>query len=276
MHDRNPKRYAPGPMTVYQLQEGERYELHEGRPVYVAPTGSDGARGALVGGHVIDTDPQVKIAGLDGGFALDAKTLRAPDIAVGDMPDAPGWIEGAPVLAVEYASTGQDEAQLQLKIKELLRAGTQFVWVVRLIGVRRVEIHEPGRPMRVAHVGEDLLAPGVLQNPIPVQAMFDRQMAHDLTLRNLLQRKGYRDLDAVREESHEQGRRRGEEEGRLRGYEQGRAQTLREALHTILLARGLGLAPAEAERIASCHDAEQLERWLRRAATAHTAAEVLA
>lgn len=255
-----------GPVTVDQLRDGEPYELHEGRPIYVAPTGADGTWRVTLGSQILNTDPQVKKAGVEAGYALDEHTLRAPDIAVGDMPDAPGWIKGAPLLAVEYASTGQDEAQLQLKIKELLTAGTRYVWVVRLLGVRRVEIHEPGAPMRVAQIGEELLAPEVLQNPIPVEAMFEPSVAHDMTLRNLLQRKGYRDLDDLRETERK--------EGRQQGFEDGQVQTLRSALQTILNTRGLAMGPAESERMASCRDVALLERWLGRAVTARTAPEV--
>lgn len=275
MRDRNTKRFAPGagPMTVDQLREGDRYELSEGRPIYVAPTGQDGARGAIAGGKVIASDPSVKAVGFDVGCALNEKTLRAPDIAVGDLADTPGWMKGAPVLAVEYAGSGQDETELKLKIKDLLAAGTRFVWVVRLLGVRRVEIHEPGKPMRVAHVGDDLVAPGVIQNPIPVQAMFDHQLADQLTLRNFLQRQGYRDLDAVRDEGVKIGRQRGLEEGRQQGLEEA-LEALRGALRGALLARGIALGPDEAARLASCHDLERLGHWLGRAATAHIAAEV--
>jgi Uma2 family endonuclease len=292
MRDVHSKRYAPGrgshpgPSTVDQLREGDRYELTQGHPIYVAPTGLDGALGVLAGGPVINSDPQVKAAAVDAGCVLDDRTLRAPDIAVGDLPDTSGWMKGAPALAVEYAGSGQDEADLQLKIKELLAAGTRFVWVVRLLGIRRVEIYEPEKPMRVAHVGQDLVAPGVLQNPIPVQAMFDRELAHKLTLRNLLQRDGYRDLDAVREEGHqrglEEGHQRGLEEGHQRGLEEGHQQGLEEglealrgALRSILRARGFALGPAELGRISSCRDLGFLERWIGRAATARTAVEVL-
>jgi hypothetical protein len=42
--------------------------------------------------------------------------------------------------------------------------------------------------------------PGVLRNPVPVEALYDRRAAHRVTLRNLLQRQGYENLDAVRAE----------------------------------------------------------------------------
>ena len=271
MHERNTKRYAPGlgPYTVDQLREGDRYELDQGRRVYVAPTGKDGGQSTISGGELIVSDPIVKTAGIDIGHALNEKTLRAPDISVADLTDEPGWHKGAPALAVEYAGSGQDEAELKLKIKDLLAAGTRFIWVVRLIGVRHVEVYEPEKPMRLAHIGDELRAPGVLQNPIPVQAMFDRQLAHELTLRNLLQRKGYQGLDAVREEGHQ----RGLEEGHQRGLEEGR-QALRSTLKSILLARGFSLDPDQADRLAACHEMALLERWVGRAVTAPTAAEV--
>src|SRR5206468_11235414 len=96
------------------------------------------------------------------------------------------------------------------KIAELLAAGTQRVWVVRLSGPRRVEVHESGQEPRFVHPGEELTAPGILQNPVPVDALYDRQAAHAVILRNLLQRKGYRDLDEVREEGRNEGRQEGQ------------------------------------------------------------------
>jgi hypothetical protein len=29
------------------------------------------------------------------------------------MPDQPSWVQGAPLLTIDYADTGQDEAELQ-------------------------------------------------------------------------------------------------------------------------------------------------------------------
>lgn|GEM_PF-1046722 len=147
----------------------------------------------------------VTSAGFDTGFATDEQTMRAPDIAVGHVPDEPGWVNGVPPLAVEYADLGQDEADLQLKIRTLLDAGTRFVWVVRLTGVRRVEVHQPQVPFVLAYPGQSLEAPGVLSNPVPVEALYDPDAAHEAALRNLLQRRGYVDLDAVLEDGREKG-----------------------------------------------------------------------
>src|SRR5262249_38461752 len=158
-----------------------------GHTVHCLPTGGRGSRSNLVGGLVLETDPAVECAGVDTGFSPEPDMLRAPDIAVGNIPDAPGWVAGVPPLAVEYADSGQEEEKLQRKIDDLLDAGTRFVWVVRLNGPRRVEVYEPGIPARSVPPGQMLTAPGVLKNAVPVEALYDRETAHEATLRNLLQ-----------------------------------------------------------------------------------------
>jgi len=55
----------------------------------------------------------------------------------------------------------------------------------------------PQQPVQLYRPGQRLEAPGVLKNPVPVEALYDRDAAHEVTLRNLLQRRGYSDLEAV-------------------------------------------------------------------------------
>jgi hypothetical protein len=246
---------GPGPMTAGDLRPGSRYELHDGHPIYCAPTGGDGARSTIAGAEVLDTDPAVEEAGIDAGFSPTPRMLRAPDVSVGHVPDQRGWIQGVPPLALEYAGSGQDEGALQLKIGDLLGAGTRFVWVVRLVGPRRVEVYERDKPVATLGPGAELTAPGVLRNPVPVEALYDRRTAHRLTLRNLLQREGYDSLEAVRDE----------------GQAGGRAA----ALLTVLDARGLPVIEQERERILACRDAAQLDEWLRRAISASAVADIL-
>ncbi|XXY54209.1 Uma2 family endonuclease [Sorangium sp. So ce269] len=232
------RRYPMGapprsPLTADQIRPGAPYELSEGELVECLPTGERGGRSNLVGGSVLDTDPAVESAGVDVGVSVRPNMLRAPDISVGNVHDRPGWASAAPPLAVEYADTGQDEGELQRKIVELLSAGTRWIWVVRLSGARRVEVYEaaaadpgdpsPARspsggrarrqpaasPARVAYPGEALEAPGVLKNAVPVEALYDREAAHEVTLRNLLQRKGYESLAAVQASGREEGLRTG-------------------------------------------------------------------
>ena len=239
-----------GPFRVDQLREGDRYELSNGHPIYCAPAGREHSGRNLSGGGALETDPDVEWAGVDAGFTPASGTLRAPDIAVATAGDERGWIPGVPPLAVEYAGSGQDEQELEDKIDELLDQGTQQVWVVRLIGPRRVEVRRPKQPVQVLGPGEVLTAPGILRNPVPVEALYDRDASHRVMLRNLLQRAGYESIEAIRAE------------GLSAGIEQGMA----ESILALLTDRGLSLDEADRARVLACRDRDQLRRWLLAAA----------
>ncbi len=251
----------PGPFTADQIREDDYYELSNGHPIECSPAGRDHTGPNVSGAEVLDTDPDVEWSGVDAGYSPEPRTLRAPDVAVGRPGgEGSGWIAGAPELAVEYAGAGQDEEKLQEKIRDLLAAGTRFIWVVRLVGPRRVEVYEPQRPVRTLVAGEQLRAPGVLRNPVPIEALYDRQAAHEAALRNLLQRRGYEDLAAVRAE----GRMEGHEEGREEGERAGVARSIL----NLLAARGVAVDEAARARILACADPELLHRWLIRSASA--------
>ncbi len=207
-----------------QIRPGDPYELSNGHAIHCLGIGGRGSQANLLGGSVLDSDPGVEEAGVDAGYSPSPDTLRAPDVAVGNVPDAPGWIDGAPPLAVEYADTGQDENELATKISELFAAG------------------------------EELSAPGILQNSVPVEALYDRRAAHEVTLRNLLQRQGYHDLDEVRDE--------------------GREEALRAAVLDVLKARDLAVDDTVHAALDGCRDGKTLQLWLTRAATAQAAEEV--
>ena len=131
-------------------------------------------------------------------------------------------------------------------------------------------MHERGAELRV--VGEDgtLTAPGVLALPVPVRALFDRDAAHETTLRNILAARGYQSLDAVREEA----RREGVDLGRREGVGEGALAARREVLRMLLEARGIVPDGGDLERILRCADASAFDGWIRRAGTAATRDEV--
>ncbi len=269
------KRYdAPGPFRAEHVRPGDNWEISDGRPIECAPTGGDGARRSAAGARVLSTDPDVESAGLDAGYAPVADMLRAPDIAVGNVPDRPGWIPGVPPLAVEYAGVGQDENLLQRKVADFLGRGTKWIWVVRLNTPRRVEVHAPGLPVVVRHVGELLEAPGILRNAVPVEAMFDDDVANKMTLRNLLQRAGYESLEAVRNEGHAEGI----AEGKAKGITEGKAKGITEGKRATLsaqLRRRFGQLTAEVEVALAAADELALDAAVLRIFDATSAAEVL-
>jgi hypothetical protein len=65
-------------------------------------------------------------------------------------------------------------------------------------------------------------------------------------------------------------------EGELRGEVNGELRGLRVAVATALAARALPLSDAGRARLASCWDATILTRWLTRAVTAASEADVFA
>ena len=262
----HPSKGEHGPFRADQLRDGDRYELSNGHPIYCAPAGREHAGRNLTGAAVLETDPDVEWAGVDAGFAPDPGTLRAPDVAVAAAGTEQGWIPGAPPLAVEYAGAGQDAEDLKTKIAELLQSGTRQVWVVHLTGPRRVEVHRADQPVRVLGPGEILSAPGVLRNPVPVEALYDREAGHRAVLRNLLQRQGYEGIEAIREE--------GREEGRAQGREEGRSEGIAQSILALLSGRGLPVDAATRDRILACRDREQLNAWLLAAARVEAASQI--
>ena len=277
---------APGPFCAADIADGDPYELSRGHKVDCLPTGQRGSMANGLSFHAIASDPKVKSAGVDTGFSDAPGMLRAPDVAVGNIEDAEGWAKGAPVLAIEVADGGQNEAQLQLKIEELLAAGTRYLWVLRMNGPRRVEVYERGKERRVVGADGMLEAPEVLQNPVPVRALYEADVAHEVALRNLLQRQGYESLEALREEIAEAARAEGQVEGEVRGWHAGRIEGqlegealgqlagARASLRRVLAKRGLAATVEQELRIDACEELAVLERWHDDAIVATSSAEV--
>ena len=244
-------------MRADQVKDGDPIELSNGHVIHCMTAGWRHAGAHIEGAKALATDPAVDDgAGIDAGVAWnDGKNLRAPDIVVGGPERKPGWMDVAPPLAVEYADTGQDERDLKDKIAELLEIGTRLVWVVRLVGELRVEVHEAGKPVRVVAADEELEAPGILQNPVPVRALVDPEESNRAALRNLLQRFGFGSVEQIARKSDLAGR--------------------RDALFTLLRARGFDVDAATRGRIEACEDADVIDAWITSTATAATATQAI-
>ncbi len=125
--------------------------------------------------------------------------------------------------------------------------------------------------MRLAHPGDELEAPGILRNKVPVEALYDRTAGRRVTLRNLLHDEGYESLDEVREEGHTKGR----EEGREEGRREGELATRRAMILETLADRRLEVDADVQDAVASCGDLPTLKLWSRKAVTVSTAREFL-
>jgi len=271
---------APGPYRSSQIRDGDDVELSNGHRIQCLPAGFRHGNANILGGAVLASDPATRgQVGADVGVSFnEEKNLRAPDLLVAVEP-GPGWQDKAPPLAVEYASVGQDEDALQAKIVELLEAGTRLIWVVRLVGPLRVDIHERGAPRRTVGADADLVAPGVLDNPIPVRALVEPDAALAAVLRNMLSPHGVRTLAELRRAGvragRQSGKREGERKGQRRGKLEGKLEGIAESLLEVLRTRGLTPTADDGARISACTDPVLLRRWLRRAVSAATAAEAL-
>lgn len=249
-------RSAPGPFRASQIREGDPYELSHGHAIRCMTAGGRHGRAHSAGDRVLATDPAVGgEVGVDVGITWgDERNLRAPDLSVGAVEATPGWQRTFPPLAVEYADAGQDEAELQQKIAELLGGGTRAIWVVRLAGPLRVEVYARDQAVQIFGAEDSLTAPGILKNPVPVRALVDASAANAATLRNLLQVHGYESVEDIETRKHSEG-----------GID---------ALLTVLAARGLVPGDEQIAAIRACRDPAVLQRWLARAAVATSLAAV--
>ena len=111
-------------------------------------------------GNFVDEKGLGTAACNDAGFISerDPDTVRGPDVSfvrTSRLQDPDEYFDGAPDLAVEIVSPGDDASDLREKIKQYLDAGTAVVWVVYPRS-RQVEIHTPDKTIRRLGV-EDIL-----------------------------------------------------------------------------------------------------------------------
>ena len=100
----------------------------------------------------------------ESGYRLTPHTVRGPDISfvrTSRLQDPDEYFDGAPDLAVEVVSPGDDASDLREKIKQYLDAGTSVVWVVYPRS-RQIEVHTPDKTIRRLGVEDTLEAPELL------------------------------------------------------------------------------------------------------------------
>jgi len=134
------------PVTAEELlatpDDGLRRELIDGKVRTMAPAsgrhGLDaGAILVKLGAFLLNNPLGVALAA-ETGFRLrrDPDRVRAPDVAVVLYATRPrdtigsGYLEGAPDLAVEVVSPGDEANDLTEKVADWLSAGASQVWVV--------------------------------------------------------------------------------------------------------------------------------------------------
>ena len=143
--------------------DGTRYELSEGELITLPPPGYPHGVFIMNLGRILGAALDRKkyvISGGDVGLILKsdpaAATVRGADAAVHERqkvePIAPsGYQAVAPLLAIEVVSPGNSAADIELKVRQYLNAGTAEVWLlypdtrrlyVFLRGAREAKVYE--------------------------------------------------------------------------------------------------------------------------------------
>jgi Uma2 family endonuclease len=87
------------------------------------------------------------------------------------LQDPDEYFDGAPDLAIEIVSPGDDASDLRQKVKQYLDAGALIVWVV-YPRTEQVEIYTPGNTARILGIEDTLEAPELLPGfRLPVRAI---------------------------------------------------------------------------------------------------------
>lgn len=130
-------------MTAQDLlrtpDDGMRHELVNGELITMSPAGEEHGDISLTIGAALRQYVRErrlgKVYGADTGFVLsrDPDTVRAPDasfVRAERVRRRKDYIAGAPDLAIEVISPNDAYAEVDEKVREYLRAGTQMVIVV--------------------------------------------------------------------------------------------------------------------------------------------------
>lgn len=135
--------------------DAHRYELVEGRLLVREPAGY--AHGRVSTGLIARLYQHVSAHNLgvvlatDTGFILrrGPDTVRAPDVSFVSReriprPEPRSFAELAPDLAVEILSPSNRPAQIEARVRDLFRAGTRLVWILKP-DTETASVRRPGR-----------------------------------------------------------------------------------------------------------------------------------
>ncbi len=136
-----------------------------------------------IGNHVFDNELGI-VTAAETGFILERNpdgrdTVRALDIAFLGSASVPAVLPDqlvgvAPDLAVEVVSPSNEAADIRLKTRQLLNAGTTMVWIV-YPDLRIVDIHTRSGA-KTLEAGDALTGGDVLPGfEIPVREIFPAQ-----------------------------------------------------------------------------------------------------
>lgn len=161
---------ATGYLTAEDLEKvtdrSHRYELVEGRLVIREPAGYIHARvGATLIARLVSYVSERHLGvvlATDAGFILrrEPDTVRAPDASFVSQaripdPEPRSFAELAPDLAVEILSPSNRPAQIDARVRDLLRAGTRLVWILDP-NAETASVRRPGREPLALSPDDDL------------------------------------------------------------------------------------------------------------------------
>lgn len=162
------------PRTLLSVEEfaalpddGMKHELNEGELIVMPPPKPrHGDCQARLTAALVEFAGEHRLGSVftESGYRLTPHTVRGPDVSfvrISRLQDPDEYFEGAPDLAVEIVSPGDDASDLREKIKQYLDAGTSVVWVIYPRS-RQVEIHTPDKTIRRLGVEDILEAPELL------------------------------------------------------------------------------------------------------------------
>lgn len=160
----------------------ERGELVDGEVREEMPPKPEHGRIALrIGYHLMRWLEETGrgVAGVEGGFVLrrDPDRVRSPDVWFLSHErlkevTREGFYEGAPDLAVEVVSPGEEAEELLAKVLDYLEAGAKAVWLV-YPELQAVEVYERGGAGRLLRAHEALEGGEALPGfRLPLEALF--------------------------------------------------------------------------------------------------------